>query len=43
MVESHHDPREALCDGEQALPVGALLGLKDVLQPFASAMGREVI
>jgi 3-deoxy-7-phosphoheptulonate synthase len=43
MVESHHDPREALCDGEQALPVKALLGLKDVLQPFASAMGREVI
>ena len=43
MVESHHDPREALCDGEQALPVPALLGLKDALQPFASAMGREVI
>jgi 3-deoxy-7-phosphoheptulonate synthase len=43
MVESHHDPREALCDGEQALPVEALLGLKGVLQPFASAMGREVI
>jgi 3-deoxy-7-phosphoheptulonate synthase len=43
MVESHHDPSEALCDGEQALPIGALLGLKDVLQPFASAMGREVI
>lgn len=43
MVESHHDPREALCDAEQALPVEALMGLKDVLQPFASAMGREVI
>jgi 3-deoxy-7-phosphoheptulonate synthase len=43
MVESHHDPQEALCDGEQALPVEALMGLKDVLQPFASAMGREVI
>jgi 3-deoxy-7-phosphoheptulonate synthase len=43
MVESHHDPREALCDGEQALPVGALFGLKDALQPFASAMGRRVI
>ena len=43
MVESHHDPREALCDGEQALPVKALLGLKEALQPFASAMGREVI
>ena len=42
IVESHHDPSEALCDGEQALPVEALLGLKG-LQPFASAMGREVI
>ena len=43
MVESHHDPQEALCDAEQALPVEALYGLKDGLQPFASAMGREVI
>ncbi len=43
IVESHHDPREALCDGEQALPVNALLGFKEALQPFASAMGREVI
>jgi 3-deoxy-7-phosphoheptulonate synthase len=43
MVESHHDPQEARCDGEQALPVEALLSLKDALQPFASAMGREVI
>ena len=43
MVESHHEPQEALCDGEQALPVEALMGMKDVLQPFASAMGREVI
>ena len=43
MVESHHEPREALCDGEQALPVEALVGLKDALQPFASAMGRKVI
>lgn len=43
MVESHHEPQEALCDGEQALPVEALYGLKGVLRPFASAMGREVI
>jgi 3-deoxy-7-phosphoheptulonate synthase len=43
MVESHHEPQEALCDGEQALPVEALLGMRDTLQPFASAMGREVI
>ncbi|MBA3610649.1 MAG: 3-deoxy-7-phosphoheptulonate synthase [Rubrobacteraceae bacterium] len=43
IVESHHDPQEALCDAEQALPVEALFGLKDGLQPFATAMGREVI
>ncbi len=43
IVESHHDPQEAWCDGEQALPIEALLGLRDALQPFASAMGREVI
>jgi 3-deoxy-7-phosphoheptulonate synthase len=43
IVESHHEPREALCDAEQALPVEALLGLRETLQPFAGAMGREVI
>jgi 3-deoxy-7-phosphoheptulonate synthase len=43
IVESHHDPQEALCDGEQALPIEALMGLKDILTPFATAMGREVI
>jgi 3-deoxy-7-phosphoheptulonate synthase len=43
IVESHHEPQEALCDAEQALPIEALLGLREVLQPFASAMGREVI
>lgn len=43
IVESHHEPHEALCDAEQALPVEALLGLRKVLQPFASAIGREVV
>ena len=43
IVESHHEPQEALCDAEQALPAEALLGLREVLQPFASAMGREVV
>lgn len=43
IVESHHDPQEALCDAEQALSVEALLGLRETLKPFASAMGREVI
>jgi len=43
IVESHHDPQEALCDAEQALPVEALMGLREALQPFANAMGREVL
>ena len=43
LVESHHEPQEALCDAEQALPVEALQGLRGALQPFAGAMGREVI
>ncbi len=43
IVESHHEPQEALCDAEQALPVEALRSLREALQPFASAMGREVI
>src|SRR5919107_1535121 len=43
LVESHHEPQEALCDAEQALPAEALLGLREALQPFASAMGREVL
>lgn len=43
LVESHHEPREALCDGEQALPVEELMSLKEALSPFASAMGRRVI
>jgi 3-deoxy-7-phosphoheptulonate synthase len=43
IIESHHEPQEALCDAEQALPVEALMGLRETLQPFASAMGREVV
>lgn len=43
LVESHFQPAEALCDAEQALPVDLVQGLKDSLQPFASAMGRKVI
>jgi 3-deoxy-7-phosphoheptulonate synthase len=43
LVESHHEPQEALCDAEQALPAEALQGLRGALQPFAGAMGREVI
>lgn len=43
IIESHQEPENALCDGEQALPAEALHSLKGVLQPFATAMGREVI
>ncbi|CAN5823346.1 3-deoxy-7-phosphoheptulonate synthase [soil metagenome] len=43
IVESHHEPQEALCDAEQALPIEALMGMRETLQPFATAMGREVI
>ncbi len=43
IVESHHEPQEALCDAEQALPVEVLMGLREILRPFAGAMGREVI
>ena len=43
IVESHHEPHEALCDAEQALPVEALMGLRESLRPFAEAMGREVV
>jgi 3-deoxy-7-phosphoheptulonate synthase len=43
IVESHHEPQEALCDAEQALRVEELLTLREALQPFASAMGREVL
>ena len=43
IVESHHEPQEALCDAEQALPVETLMGLREILRPFAGAMGREVI
>ncbi|MGI8539615.1 MAG: 3-deoxy-7-phosphoheptulonate synthase [Rubrobacteraceae bacterium] len=43
LVESHHEPENALCDAEQALSVGDLKGLKDALSPFAEAMGREVV
>lgn len=43
LLESHHDPQEALCDGEQALPAEALANLRGVLEPFASAMSREIV
>lgn len=43
LVESHHEPENALCDAEQALSVGDLKALRGSLSPFAGAMGREVV
>lgn len=43
MVETHPEPQEALCDAEQMIRVEALLGLRETLEPVASAMGREVV
>jgi 3-deoxy-7-phosphoheptulonate synthase len=43
MVESHHRPQEALCDGEQALPAEELASLAETLRPIAAAVGRKVI
>lgn len=43
MVESHDRPKEALCDGEQALPIDATLRLRGVLEPMALAMDRQVL
>lgn len=43
LVESHHEPKEALCDGEQALSMEELMNLRATLSPVAKAMGREVI
>ena len=43
MVESHHRPQEALCDGEQALPAEELASLAETLRPIAAAVGRKVV
>lgn len=41
-IRPDREPQTALCDGQQALPVEALMGLRENLRPFAQAMGREV-
>ena len=43
IIESHHAPEQALCDGGQALPHATLIGLRDELAPIARAFGRTVI
>jgi 3-deoxy-7-phosphoheptulonate synthase len=43
IIEAHHAPELALCDGAQALPHAALMTLRDTLAPVALAFGRTVI
>lgn len=43
LVEFHHNPAEALSDGEQALPLAAMARLRDEVEVIAQAMGREII
>jgi 3-deoxy-7-phosphoheptulonate synthase len=42
MIDVHHDPGEALCDGPQALTPGDLLELSKDLYALALALGRQL-
>jgi 3-deoxy-7-phosphoheptulonate synthase len=42
MIDVHHDPETALCDGEQALLPEDMLALGDELRAVAGALGRPV-
>jgi 3-deoxy-7-phosphoheptulonate synthase len=42
MVDVHHDPGNALCDGPQALTPDELLALAKELHALAAALGRRV-
>jgi len=42
MIDVHHDPGEALCDGPQALTPGDLLELSKDLHALALALGRQL-
>ena len=42
MVDVHHDPGVALCDGPQALRPDELLALSKELHALAAALGREL-
>lgn len=42
-IHPDREPQPALCNGGQALPVEALVRLRENLRPFARAMGREVV
>ena len=43
MIDVHHDPGEALCDGPQALTPGDLLELSKDLNALALALGRQLV
>ncbi len=42
MIDVHHDPGAALCDGPQALTPGDLLELSKDLEALAISLGRQV-
>ncbi|HEV8638045.1 MAG TPA: 3-deoxy-7-phosphoheptulonate synthase [Chloroflexota bacterium] len=42
LIETHPDPREALCDGEQSLPTSELPRLAREVERMAQAMGRSI-
>lgn len=43
LVEFHHNPSEALSDGEQALPLAAMARFREEIELVARAVGREMI
>jgi 3-deoxy-7-phosphoheptulonate synthase len=43
MIDVHHDPGEALCDGPQALTPSDLLELSKDLNALALALGRQFV
>jgi 3-deoxy-7-phosphoheptulonate synthase len=43
LVEFHHNPSEALSDGDQALPLAAMARFRDEVGAVARAVGREVV
>jgi 3-deoxy-7-phosphoheptulonate synthase len=43
MIDVHHKPGEALCDGPQALTPGDLLELSKDLNALALALGRQLV
>lgn len=43
LVEFHHNPSEALSDGDQALPLAAMARFREEIELIARAVGREII